>query len=62
MHEVPTEKVEGRLDQPRSLIEAKERDARRAAVERFEESRAGWKGSGMSIEEMLAARHEGHRH
>ena len=42
--------------------EAQERAARRAAVERFEAQRAKWKGAGMSIEEILAARHEGHRY
>ena len=42
--------------------EAQERAARGAAVERFEAQRASWKGAGMSIEELLAARHEGHRY
>lgn len=42
--------------------EAQERAARRAAVERFEAQRAKWKGAGMSIEELLSARHEGHRY
>ena len=42
--------------------EAQERAARRAAVERFEAQRARWKDAGMSIEEILAARHEGHRY
>ena len=41
--------------------EAQERATRRAAVERFEAQRARWKGAGMSIGELLAARHEGHR-
>ena len=41
--------------------EVRERTARKAAVESFEAQRAGWKCSGMSIEEILAARHEGHR-
>ena len=41
--------------------EAQERAARRAAVARFEAQRARWKGAGMSIEELLAARREGHR-
>jgi len=40
--------------------EAQERPARRA-VARFEAQRARWKGAGMSIEELLAARREGHR-
>ena len=42
--------------------EARERAARRAAVERFEAQRARWRGTGMSIDEILAARHEGHRY
>ncbi len=42
--------------------EAQERAGRRAAVERFESWRAGWKGIDMSLEEILAARHEGHRY
>ena len=42
--------------------EAQERAGRRAAVERFEAWRAGWKGIEMSLEQILAARHEGHRY
>ena len=42
--------------------EARERAARRAAVERFEAQRAKWKGAGMSSEEILAARREGRRY
>lgn len=42
--------------------EAQHRAARRAAVERFEAQRAKWKGAGMSVEEILDARHEGHRY
>ena len=42
--------------------EAQERAGRRAAVERFETWRAGWKGIDMSLEEILAVRHEGHRY
>ena len=42
--------------------EAQNRAGRRAAVERFEAWRAGWKGIDMSLEEILAARHEGHRY
>ena len=42
--------------------EAQERAGRKAAVERFEAWRAGWKGIEMSLEEILAARHEGHRY
>ena len=34
---------------------------REAAVEHFLQRRAGWERTGMSIEEILAARHEGHR-
>lgn len=45
------------------LIPAPEGDrARRAeAVERFLQQREIWKGTGMSVEEILAARHEGHK-
>ena len=39
-----------------------DRDSRRAAVERFRAERSTWKGAGMSIEEILAARHDGHRY
>ena len=39
-----------------------DRDACRAAVERFKAWRATWKGIDMSIEEILAARHEGYRY
>ena len=42
--------------------EAQERAGRRAAVERFEAWRAGWKGIEMSLEEILATRHDGHRY
>ena len=42
--------------------EAQERAGRRAAVERFDAWRAGWKGIDMSLEEILASRHEGHRY
>ena len=41
--------------------EAQERASRKSAVERFETWRATWKGIDMSLEELLAARHEGHR-
>ena len=41
---------------------AQDRDARRAAVERFSAQRSAWKGAGMSVEEILAARHDGHRY
>lgn len=45
------------------LIPAPEGDRpRRAeAVERFLQQREIWKGTGMSVEEILAARHEGHK-
>ena len=42
--------------------EAQKRATRRAAVERFEAWRATWKGIDMSLEEILDARHEGHRY
>ena len=42
--------------------EARKRATRRAAVERFEAWRATWKGIDMSLEEILDARHEGHRY
>ena len=42
--------------------EVQERAARRAAVERFEAQRAKWTGAGLSMAELLAARHEGHRY
>ena len=42
--------------------EAQARAGRRAAVERFESWRAKWNGIDMSLEEILAARHEGHRY
>ena len=42
--------------------ERQDRAARLAAVERFKAWRATWKGIDTSIEELLAARHEGHRH
>ena len=40
---------------------AQDRTEREAAVDRFLERRAGWRGVGMSLEEILALRHEGHR-
>ena len=45
------------------LVPAQARDhaERAAAVERFRRRRAGWKRVDMSTEEILAARHEGHR-
>ena len=42
--------------------ENQDRAARETAVERFKAWRATWKGIDMSIEEILAARHEGHRY
>ena len=39
-----------------------ERAERRAAVERFLKRRATWERTGMSREEILALRHEGHRY
>lgn len=41
--------------------QAQDHAARAAAVERFRRRRAGWKRIDMSTEEILAARHEGHR-
>jgi prevent-host-death family protein len=35
--------------------------ARRAAVARFRALRAGWEPASMTTEEILAARHDGHR-
>ena len=45
------------------LVPAQERDRadRAAAVDRFRQRRAGWAPTGMSRDEILAARHEGHR-
>ena len=45
------------------LVPAQENDRarRRAAVERFRERRRKWRKIDMSTEEILAARHEGHR-
>ena len=42
--------------------EAQARASRKLAVDRFESWRAGWKGIDMSLEEILAVRHEGHRY
>ena len=41
--------------------QAQDRASREAAVERFLRRRAGWAPSGMSRDEIMAARHEGHR-
>lgn len=43
-------------------VRAQDRNSRRAAVERFRARRSTWKGAGMSVEEILAARHDDHRH
>ncbi len=40
---------------------SQEREERRKAVERFKRERAKWPGVKMTLEEILAARHEGHR-
>ena len=40
---------------------AGDRANRERAVERFRQRRAGWEGVAFSTEEILAARHEGHR-
>ena len=39
----------------------KESETRTQAVERFRQRRAGWRRVAMTTEEILAARHEGHR-
>ena len=41
--------------------DAQDRAQRERAVERFRERRAGWRRVAFSTEEILAARHEGHR-
>ncbi len=41
--------------------QAQDRASREAAVERFLRRRAGWAPSGMSRDEIMAARHAGHR-
>ena len=45
------------------LVPAQEQECarRRTAVERFLECRRGWRKTNMSTQEILAARHEGHR-
>lgn len=40
---------------------AQDRAEREAAVDRFLQRRTVWRSAGMSPEEALAARHEGHR-
>ena len=42
-------------------IEDDEKRRRRQAMDRFMQMRSKWKPTGMSREEILAARHEGHR-
>ena len=42
-------------------IEDEERERREKAMDRFMEMRSQWKPTGMSREEILAARHQGHR-
>jgi prevent-host-death family protein len=42
-------------------IEDEERIQREKAMDRFMESRSQWQPTGMSAEEILAVRHEGHR-
>ena len=41
--------------------DTQDRANRERAVERFRERRAGWERASFSTEEILAARHEGHR-
>ncbi len=45
------------------LVPAKDQEQaeREAAVDRFLRERASWEPTGMTLEEILAARHEGHR-
>ena len=45
------------------LVPAQDRESaqRREAVAHFRELRRGWRKTGMSTDEILAARHEGHR-
>ncbi len=40
---------------------AQDRARRQLAVERFRQRRAGWERAAFPTEEILAARHEGHR-
>lgn len=42
-------------------VRTEDRARRAKAVERFRQRRAGWKPVDFSTEEILAARHEGHR-
>ena len=43
-------------------IEDYEKEQRRQAIERFKEARRGWRPVNISLEEILAWRHEGHRY
>ena len=43
-------------------IEDEEREQRIQAVERFKEARSKWKPTGISVDEFMAWRHEGHRY
>ena len=43
-------------------IEDDERERRRQAMDRFMEMRSKWKHTGISVEEFMDWRHEGHRY
>ena len=43
-------------------IEDYEREQRRKAVDRFMEARSKWKPTGITAEEYMSWRHEGHRY
>ena len=43
-------------------VEKQDYPTRKAAIERFKAWRATWKGIDMSLDELLAACHEGHRY
>ena len=43
-------------------IEDDERERRRQAMDRFMEMRSKWKPTGISVEEFMDWRHEGHRY
>ena len=43
-------------------IEDEERERRRQAMARFMEMRSKWKPTGISVEEYMSWRHEGHRY
>ena len=43
-------------------IEDYEREQRRRAVDRFMEMRSKWKPTGITVEEYMSWRHEGHRY